>query len=264
MARYFLDTGALLGITFLHDLWRGETEHLFETDNTLYTSRAVVYEYCNNDDSNSLETADVDWETEEGRFGEKFSKVRAAQVNLDLKLRTYDDDELDLETLVDEFITETGIEDEVYPQSKIDEYIRPNIRAFLVDEIGDREITCELAREAMDALCDTIQDEARETRDDLQRRLKRGPERQSEWEATRRRLEFVDGYVDRVILCDAGHLNEKGILDRVITTDRTDIYENRKRIDTVLGLTILFIKDEFADANIPKQSEADSTEQETD
>jgi len=255
MARYFLDTGALLGITFLHDLWREESKHLFETGNTLYTSRAVVYEYCNNDDSNSPETADVDWETEEGRFGEKFSKVRAAQVNLDLKLRTYDD-ELDLETLVDAFITETGIEDEVYPPSKIDEYIRPNIRAFLADEIDGGEITPKVAREAMDALCDTIQTKARDTRERLRRRLKEGPERQTDWEETRERLEFVDGYLDRVILCDAGHLRDEDILEKVITADKTDIYENRKRIGAVLGLTILFIKDEFADPAIP-QSEPD-------
>lgn len=262
MARYFLDTGALLGITFLHDLWRSEAERLFETDNTLYTSRAVVYEYCNNDDSNSLETADVDWRTEEGRFGQKFSKVRAAQVNLDLKLRTHDDDELNLETLVNAFISETGIEDEVYPSSKIDEYIRPNVRAFLADEIDGGEITCEVARKAMDTLCDTIQTEARETRERLRRRLKQGLERQTEWESTQRRLEFIDGYMDRVILCDASYLQDEGILEKVITADRTDIYESRKRIDTVLGLTILFIKDEFADHSFV-QNKSDSMERET-
>lgn len=264
MARYFLDTGALLGITFLHDLWRDEAERLFETDNTLYTSRAVIYEYCNSDRSNSLETADVNWESEEGRFGEKFSKVRAAQVNLDLKLSTYDDDELDLETLVDAFISETGIEDEIYPQSKIDEYIRPNIRAFLVDEIGDREITREVAREAMDALCDTIQTEARDTRDRLRRRIKEGPERQTEWAEQRQRLSFVDGYVDKVILCDAGHMADKNLLERVITADKGDIYEHREQIDAILGLRILFIKDEFAEPTLAVQSERDSVERKTD
>jgi hypothetical protein len=115
----------------------------------------------------------------------------------------------------------------------------------------------------MDALCDTIQTEARETCERLRRRLKQGPERQTEWEATRRRLEFVDGYVDRVILCDAAHLRDEGILEKVITADRTDIYESRKRIDAVLGLTILFIKDEFADPALP-QSELDSVEREID
>ncbi len=260
MARYFLDTGALVGITFLHDLWRKEAERLFETSNTLYTSRAVIYEYCNCNDSNSLDTADVDWKTEEGKFGEKFSKIRAAQVNLDLNLRTYEDDELDLETLVDVFIAETGIKDEIYPPRKIDEYIRPNIRAFLADEIDGDEIDAEVAREAMDALCDTIQSEARKTRDRLERRLRRGPERESDWEETRRRLEFVDGYVDQLILCDAAHLRDKNILDRVITVDKGDLYENRKRIEAVLGLTILYIKDEFADPTRPQQGELDSLE----
>jgi len=51
MTRYFLDTGPMLGVTFLHDLWRDESERLFDTDNTLYTCDAAIYEYCNYDGS---------------------------------------------------------------------------------------------------------------------------------------------------------------------------------------------------------------------
>lgn len=253
MARYFLDTGALLGITFLHDLWRSESERLFATKNTVYTSDAVVFEYCNRDQSNTYESADIDWETEEGRFGEKLSKVRAAQVNLDLRLQTYDDSELDLESLVDAFLSEVGIKDEIYPEKKIGTQIRPNIRQFLKSEIGDKEITCKVAREAMDTLCDTIQYEAREARRQLRDLIKRGPERESDWKEVRERLSFVDGKMDKIILCDVSHLENKNILQKVITADKSDLYGQRERIHTVLGIKVLFIKDELAENALPQE-----------
>lgn len=264
MARYFLDTGALVGVSFLHDLWRNDAERLFETDNTLYTSQAVIYEYCNNDRSNSYSSAEIDWDSEEGRFGEKFAKVRAAQTNLGLKLRTYDDEELDLETLVEAFITETGIDDEIYPQRKIDEYIRPNIRKFLVEEINGREVTCTVAREVMDALCDTIQNEARNTRTRLQQRIKEGPERTGDWSDRKQQLAFIDGGMDREILCDAGHMEDKNLLKKVVTADKNHLYGNRERINAILGLKIIYLKDEFADPSPLEDVERDSVSQDTD
>lgn len=255
MSRYFLDTGVLVGLTFLHDLWHDEAERLFATDNSLYTSQAVVYEYCNSTDSNLLEEADVDWHSEKGRFGDKLAKVRAAQMNLDLRLRNYDDEELDLETLVDAFIEETGIEDRIYPPRLIDEYIRPNITAFLKQEVDDREITCALAREAMDALCDTVQEKAHDARDNIRDRVTEAPEREDDGGACRRRLDFVDGYVDKVVLCDAGHLQDKNILDKVVTSDKSHMYGNREQIEAVLGIRVLYIKDAFADHPLPTDPE---------
>lgn len=257
MARYFLDTGVLVGLTFLHDLWHDEAERLFDTDNSLYLSRAVVYEYCNSTDSNRLVDADIDWQTEEGLFGDKIAKVRAAQMNLNLRLRNYDDEGLDLETLVDAFIEETGIEDKIYPPRLIDEYIRPNIREYLVDEVGDREITCAVAREAMEGLCDTVQDEARDARENIQERVTEGPSRGYDGKECRNRLDFVDGYVDKTVLCDAGRLEDRDILDKVVTSDKSHIYGNRDRIEAVLGVRVLYIKDEFADHSLPTEAEID-------
>lgn len=70
MSTYLLDTGVIVGIIFPHDLWRDEGERLFVTDNTLRTSPTGVYEYCNSIDSNLLETTDLDWESEDEKFGE--------------------------------------------------------------------------------------------------------------------------------------------------------------------------------------------------
>jgi predicted nucleic acid-binding protein len=251
MTRYFLDTGVLVGLTFLHDLWHDEAERVFEADNGLYTSRAVVYEYCNSTDSNLLEDAHVDWETEAGLYGAKLSKVRAAQMNLNILLDSYDDDDLDLETLVDLFVEEVGVEGSVEPPELIDEHIRPNIGGFLEDEIEGREVTQQVARESLDALCDTILDGAEKKRETIRDRVTEGPSGEHDEDERNRRLGFVDGYVDKVILCDAEHQSERNLVEKVITSDKSHLYGNRERIRAVLGLSVLYIKDEFADHELP-------------
>ena len=251
MARYFLDTGVLVGLTFLHDLWSDEAERLFATDNTLYTSRTVIYEYCNSTANNSPESAGIDWETEEGVFGDKLSKVRVAQMNLDLKYRGYDDDELTLETLVDDFVSETGINREIFPKELIEERIRPNIRAFLEDEIDGREITCDVARETMDVLCDTIQTQARNARETILERVTEYPESDLDRDKFLPILDFVDGYGDQLILSTVANLNEKNILEKIVTADKSHMYGNRDRLKAVLGIHVVFIKDEFADHSRP-------------
>ena len=146
MARYFLDNGVLIGLTFLYDAWRDEAERVFDTGNSLFVNEAVIYDYCNRTRENSLEEADIDWDTEEGVFGKKLSPIRAAQFNLDLKMESLTDDELDLETLVDSFLEESQVEKKT-DEDLIEEYIRPRIRDFLEDEIDGRSITSEVASE---------------------------------------------------------------------------------------------------------------------
>lgn len=251
MTRYFLDTGVLVGLTFLHDLWRDEAERVFETDNGLYTSRAVVYEFCNSTNSNLLEDMNVDWETEAGLYGAKLSKVRAAQMNLNILLDSYDDDDLDLGTLVDLFVEETDVDENVKPPELIEEHIRPNLRMFLEDDVAGKEITQQVARESLDALCDTILDGAEKKRETIRNRVTEGPSGERDEEERNRRLGFVDGYVDKVILCDAEHQSEMNLVEKVITSDKSHLYGNRERIKAVLGLPVMYIKDEFADHELP-------------
>lgn len=253
MTRYFLDTGVLVGLTFLHDLWRDEAELVFDTDNSLYTSRAVVYEYCNSTDSNLLEDAQVDWETEAGLYGAKFAKVRAAQMNLNILLDSCDDDDLDLRTLVDLFVEETDMEEKVKPPELIEERIRPNLRGFLEDEVAGTEVTRQVGREALDALCDTILDGAEQKRETIRNRVTEGPSGERDETERNRRLGFVDGYVDKVILCDAEHQYDRNLVGKLITSDKSHLYGNRERIKAVLGLPVMYLKDEFADHDLPTE-----------
>jgi len=187
----------------------------------------------------------------------KSSKVRLAQRSLDIKLQSYEDDELDLETLTEEFIEETGLEDEIKPEELIDKRIKPNVGEYLVKKIDGREVTKEVAREAMDDLCDEIETEARNMQAMLARRVKRAPEREDNWVDTKKRLRFVDDRIDKVILCDAANMREMNLLSRVVTTDSNHMYSNRDRIDAILGLTIVFIKDEFSEARLPSSPDTE-------
>lgn len=68
MVRYFLDTGVVIGFTFLHDLWRTEADRVFDSGNPLIIDDGVLFEYCNYTSNNSFESADLDWESEDGRW----------------------------------------------------------------------------------------------------------------------------------------------------------------------------------------------------
>lgn len=250
MARYFLDTGAVVGVTFLHDLWFTDAHRLFESENSFYLTPAVVYEYCNSTDENSLHSADIDWESEDGLFGAKLSNVRAAQINLDLKFQSCSDDELSIDSMTDDFITESGVEENV-DQEGIDEYIRPNIRRFIEYQVGDREVTREVAREVMDVLCDTIQTNARDTRNEIKEMITEYEFPGGEHSQYMDQFAFVNGYVDTVILSQVSWLKRKGILSKIVTSDKSHMYSQRERIDAKTGITVIFIKDELADVALP-------------
>ncbi|GGL67100.1 hypothetical protein [Halocalculus aciditolerans] len=245
MARYFLDNGLLIGLTFLHDAWRDEAERLFDTENALFVNEAVIYDYCNRTRENSLEEADVDWDTEEGVFGKKLSPIRAAQFNLDLKMESLTDEELDLETLVDSFLEESQVKKKT-DEDLIEEYIRPRIRGFLEEEIDGRPITTEVAAEVMETLCDTIQTQAREKREVIRTRVRDKDVKEEQWQQYTDPLGFVDGYVDTVILSSVAWLSDRNFLQRIVTSDASDMYNDRDRIRASVGINVVFIKDEFA------------------
>lgn len=254
MSSYLLDTGALVGLTFLHDLWRDESERLFATDNTLYITRTVLYEYCNSTRTSAPEDADVIWDAEDGVFGDKLSKVRVAQMNLDLKYQSHSDDELSVRKLVDDFVSEAGIDRDVFPAALINERIKPNIRAFVEDEIGDREVTRTFARKTMDALCDTIQAKAREKRAEIRERVRVYPNEKLDRDEFLPSLTFVNGRGDQLILSEVADLKRKNVLETIVTADKSHMYGNRDRLKAVLGIRIVYIKDEFADHSSPTEN----------
>lgn len=109
----------------------------------------------------------------------------------------------------------------------------------------------------MDDLCDEIETKARNMQAMIDRRVKRAPEREGDWADEKKRLRFINDRIDKEILCDAANMREMIQLSRVVTTDNNHMYSNRERIDAILGLTIVFIKDEFSEAKHPSSPETE-------
>lgn len=254
MTRYFLDTGVLLGFTFLHDTWRTEAEGVFDGDNSLYVNNVVLYEYCNNSDDNSLETADIDWETEEGRFGEIISFAEAIKMTFDIRIDGYADSEIDVKAMADDFIDVAQIEDDI-DEEKIEEYIRPKLTKFIEDELDGRDLTVPVAREIGDVLFDTIIDGGRRKRDEIQDRVAIVTVAPEERESYFSRIDhFINGKNDTLILADVASLNDRGFLHKIITTDKNHMYSNRDRLDSTIGIDVQYVKDAVSEHSRPHSS----------
>jgi len=177
MARYFLDTGVIVGYTFLHDMWQTEAEEVLEPDNTLYLDQVVLFEYCNNikgngdDAGNSLQDEDIDWETDEGKYGEILGLLEGIEPIFDLTIDSYDKDDLTIEAVIEEFISLADIDDDVEDE-KIKKYVRPTLREFIVDELDGREATAENLRDVTRGMVGKMIKEARERREELKERMK--------------------------------------------------------------------------------------------
>ena len=262
MARYFLDTGVIVGATFLHDGWYQEGKRVIDSGNSFYVNEAVIFEYCNRppDESSAdcFEETDVDWNTDKGKFGQKLASVRPAQTTLNLELDNIPEHELTLDKLVDEYLLATHIYDEVDGQlvvneNKIDEdlvkqYIRPTIRKVLAYFIDGREITRSVAREAIDRLFDEILNGARKKREKIKDQVtvvSVPPERSKQYTED---FDYVDGYIDTLILCNMKCLSEDNIVSKIVSTDMSDMYSNKSEMDEI---TILHVKDKVADPSLP-------------
>lgn len=248
MARYFLDTGVLVGLTFLHDGWRAEAERVFDSDNTFYVNRIVIFEYCNRERGKSREDTNVDWESNNGVFGRILSKARVAQWNVETRLESLSDDELNLENLVDVFLEEAGVFDQDYvDEDLIEEYIQPRVQEFLIEVIDGRPVTQSVAMEAMMALCSEVVDGAHQKRDQIRDRVRERDVEPSNREKYVDRLAFINGRDDTDILASVAHLEDRNVIKKIITTDNSHIYSNRERIKFDVGVTVVYIKDELAE-----------------
>lgn len=92
--------------------------------------------------------------------------------------------------------------------------------------------------------------------EDIQERVTEATTREYDGEECRSRLDFVDGYVDKVVLRDVECLENRGVLDKIVTSDKSHIYGNQDRIEAVLGVRVLYIKDEFANHSLPTEAES--------
>lgn len=245
MANYYLDTNVLIGYSFLQNRWQDHTSRLFSTDNSLHTSEMVLYEYCvkNRPGAPSSDTT-IDWSSTEGVFGTVQRELRKGKRYTELELRKYDEEELSSEEVAAVFIEKFEIEDEVI--SKIERYFEQEL-----------SLNCSRkeARAAIDELINTITSTARDRKSKLARRVQfhRRVGDHPFVESQLRRLIYDDDESygpDAAVLTDAFDLKARGIVERVVTGDKGDIYLNSEEIDAITGISVLYLKDNFAEQAI--------------
>jgi len=232
--RYFLDTNCLLGLTFAQDVWNPDAGRLFETDNSLYTGETVLYEYCNRSESTTRDSVSIDWQSEDGVYGQIRADFRMAKLLTDQRLQTYPEDELTAEVIADEFIEQFEIQDEA--KLRVERYFESKL---------EKPITRREARDSVREVSDTILERSQRAKERLEARLHLNPVRNSTYPRIGDQISRYIHDSDVEVLCDAYFLRERGEIERVVTADK-GIYENRNRLYSVLSLRILFLKDTFA------------------
>lgn len=243
--RYFLDTNCLLGVTFLQDRWYPEAKRLFGTDNTLYTGRTAVYEYCCSTETNHRQTADVEWGKEDGRFGEKQAELRLNQSKFDKKMQMLREEDLDVGTVLQEFV------DLFDMKESEEEEVKPRMRKYF-EEFFEKEgeVTRRTARTAVRDLKDVLLARSFKHKAMVEARIYLEPIRDEDYpdlkDSMRKYPVSINNNADIDMMCDAYYLLEQGMLEKVITGDFVDIYSNRDWFRDKMDLTVMWLLDSFA------------------
>jgi len=264
--RYYLDTNCLMGYTFFHDWWHSDARRLFDSDNTLYIGDAVLFEYCNRDvtkDEYEMEwdRSDLTWTAEDGSFKMKMTELWDSRFQFEDEL--LEEDDLDLPTVVEAFMDAYDIRNSAEPA--IHRYFDEKLEQL------DLAMTVENARKIQKMLVEDLEEYAKERKEELRFRVEMGPERgdipDTRVDTIKREL---SDEMDAEVVFDASYMCDEGVLERMVTGDKGDalrdedgeviryddtgdavcgnvgIYNSRELIDSVTGLTVLYLRDEFA------------------
>lgn len=243
--RYFLDTSCLIGVTFLHDRWYPEAKRLFETDNTFLTGRRAAFEYCCSTRTNSKKTADISLEREDGRFGEKQAELRLNQSKFDKQIQSYDDFELDVDTVLDDFIS-------LFKMKEVEEEeVKPRMRKYFEKYFAKAgEVTQETARAAARDLKDVLLWRSFKHKAMIEARVHHEPIRDRNYpdlvDSMKQYPPRIDNTADIDLLCDAYYLVENREVKKMITGDYVDIFSNADWIWDKMGLRVLYLTNKFA------------------
>lgn len=253
MTRYFVDTNCLLGLTFINDRWCPDAKRLFDTDNTIYTGKNAVYEYCSSTEGNSRRSADIRLDRDEGLYGEKRAKLRLKLRQFGKMLQTYSDDELDIETVMDEYVERFDMKESEEKE------VRPRLQKYFewyFEKEG--ELTRRTAREAARKLKDVLMERSIKHKDQIEARVYLEPIRDREYPEVEKRLKewpvHMKNNADIALICDAVFLKEEIGISHFVTGDFTDIYSNQDWIHENLGFSVLYLLETFAGEEAPTAS----------
>jgi len=244
MTSYAIDTNVLLGHSFLQNRWQTHTQRLFSTDNTVVASDQTVYEYCCKTHGKSRTQVDLNWSREEGVFARVKASLRDDAFMAEEELATRPEDELGPSEVAQVFIDEHDVEHQVKDR------VRRYFRAELTTDCSRKE-----AREAIRDLVERITTVADERKEELSHRVKHTSAGRNTI-LTKEIARIISGskdneHPDANIISEAKALSDAGEITALVTGDKNDIYSNSETIQAKCSLPILYLKDKFADRELP-------------
>lgn len=248
MANYCIDANVLLGYSFLQNRWNSHTSRLISTDNSLYVSDQVLYEYCCKKGQSRNET-ELGWAKDYGKFDDEKARLRKDARMCELEADSRPESELGPDTVAEIFIEEHDIETQV--QSKVRKYF---------DEKLDEDCDHLDVREAMRDLVERITTQADSRKEELSKRIDFISVADDRDEDLQIRVSKMisngsqTDHPDAKVVADSHALQSLNIASKLVTGDKGDIYSNREEIKAITGLSVLYLKDEFANQSLLPES----------
>lgn len=247
MVNYSVDSNVLLGFSFLQNRWNDDANRLVSTNNSLYISDQVLYEYCCKK-SDPREETELDWDKNYGKFDDEKARLRKDGRMCELEVESRPESELEPEVVADIFIEEHDVEKQV--QQKIHTYFEKKLT-------GDCDH--QDARNAIRDLVERITTQADSRKEKISERVDYISVSGDRDEDLRKRVSEMISYgtqtdhPDAEVVSDSHALQGLNIASKLVTGDKGDIYSNRDKIKSMTGVSILYLKDEFATPQILNQ-----------
>lgn len=245
MTSYAVDTNVLLGYSYLQNRWQKHTQRLFQSDNTVVAPDQTIFEYCCRRSNNSKSEVNLDWSKNDGLFAIIKADLRDDAFLVEQELDARDEEVLDPYTVAQIFIDEHDVEEQV--EERILRFFRAELSANC-----DRTD----ARDAVRDLVERITTVADKRKRKLTQRVKHHSEGRDP-ELTKNIADLISGHgskehPDANVVSEVKMLKEAGKASSLVTGDKNDIYSNSERIQATCSLPILYLKDEFADHELPQ------------
>jgi len=252
MARYFVDTSCLIGMTFPHDSWYPDAVPLVDKGNSVYLSDFVLYEYCNQGkydppyvkDPDSLE---LSADNESGVFGKKVSELNDPLMDFE--------DAVEKKSLQGELSVE-WVEDAFFDHFDFREKDFQAISDYFSDRLVSDRLSFRSVQQAARDLVDMVHNQASENKEDL---LWDARILSSRYDEIPEEKERIENYLtpdheltpdDMAIILDAIWYCKHGMINRIVTGDTTDMMPVQEALTELYGLSILHVPDEFANPQI--------------
>jgi len=246
MARYFVDTSCLVGMSFLHDSWYRDAKLLYDEGNDIVLTEFVFYEYCNRDRENDPSivgdptTLDVTHDGREGVFGKKYEELENILPHFERHIDQLAIDGLTMNKLVKSFIEHFDIRDDDIPA----------VVAYFENYFESRELIAANAKPCVKDLIDSILYVAQKNKQRILDAADVLPSVYHEQDEIRRQIgDIINPWnlpdEDRDVIVDAIHLSNRGEIDMMVTGDKKHQLRLQEDIGDLFDLKIISIADKF-------------------